>query len=69
MEVAYGRISQSKILESVLHSDAERIKESIEMIDPNAFDMAVETILNAKRITILWESVVAHHLQDFLHFT
>ena len=46
MEVAYGRISQSKILESVLHSDAERIKESIEMIDPNAFDMAVETILN-----------------------
>ncbi len=53
MEVAYGRISQSKILESVLHSDAERIKESIEMIDPNAFDMAVETILNAKRIYIV----------------
>ena len=53
MEVAYGLISQSKILESVLHSDAERIKESIEMIDPNAFDMAVETILNAKRIYIV----------------
>ena len=53
MEVAYGRISQSKILESVLQSDAERIKESIEMIDPNAFDMAVETILNAKRIYIV----------------
>lgn len=53
MEVAYGQISQSKILESVLHSDAERIKESIEMIDPNAFDMAVETILNAKRIYIV----------------
>ena len=53
MVVAYGRISQSKILESVLHSDAERIKESIEMIDPNAFDMAVETILNAKRIYIV----------------
>lgn len=53
MEVAYGQISQSKILESVLQSDAERIKESIEMIDPNAFDMAVETILNAKRIYIV----------------
>lgn len=53
MEVAYGWISQSKILESVLQSDAERIKESIEMIDPNAFDMAVETILNAKRIYIV----------------
>ena len=53
MELSYGRISKSKILESVLHSDAERIKESIEMIDPNAFDMAVETILNAKRIYIV----------------
>lgn len=53
MEVTYGRISQSEILESVLQSDAERIKESLGMIDGNAFEMAVETILNAKRIYIV----------------
>lgn len=53
MEVTYGRISQSQILESVLQSDAERIKESLAIIDGNAFEMAVETILNAKRIYIV----------------
>ncbi len=68
MEVAYGRISQSKILESVLQSDAERIKESIEMIDPNAFDMAVETILNAKRIYIVGIRSCAPLAWDFFAF-
>lgn len=53
MEVTYGRISQSKILESVLQSDMERIKETLNMIDDNAFEMAVETILKAKRIYIV----------------
>ncbi len=53
MEVTYGRISQSKVLESVLQSDMERIKETLNMIDDNAFEMAVETILNAKRIYIV----------------
>ena len=53
MEVTYGRISQSKILESVLQSDAERIKETLNRIDDNAFELAVDTILNAKRIYIV----------------
>lgn len=53
MEVTYGRISQSEILESVLQSDAERIKESLGMIDGNAFEMAVDTILHARRIYIV----------------
>ena len=42
MEVTYGRISQSRILESVLHADMEKIKGTLEKIDQNAFEMAVE---------------------------
>ena len=53
MEVTYGRISQSKILETVLTSDADKIKTTMEKIDHNAFELAVNTILNAKNIYIV----------------
>ena len=53
MEVTYGRISQSKILESVLKSDAEKIHSTLEKIDQNAFELAVDTIINAKHIYII----------------
>ena len=53
MEVTYGRISQSKILESVLKSDAEKINSTLEKIDQAVFEMAVDTILNAKHIYII----------------
>ena len=53
MEVTYGRISQSKILESVLHSDADKINTTLEKIDQEAFEIAVNTILNAKHIYII----------------
>lgn len=53
MEVTYGRISQSEILGTVLQSDADRIKETISMIDGNVFEIAVDTVLHAKRIYIV----------------
>ena len=53
MEVTYGRISQSKILETVLQSDADKIKSTLEKIDQNAFEIAVNTILDAKNIYIV----------------
>ena len=53
MEVTYGRISQSKILETVLQSDADKIKTTLEKIDHNAFELAVSTILEAKNIYIV----------------
>lgn len=53
MEVTYGRISQSKVLETVLQSDADKIKTTLEKIDSNAFDLAVNTILSAKKIYIV----------------
>ena len=53
MEVTYGRISQSKILDTVLQSDAEKIKGTLEQIDQNAFEAALDIILNAKHIYIV----------------
>ena len=53
MEDVYGRISQSEILETVLKSDMERIKNTLEYIDEQAFELAVDMILNARHIYVL----------------
>lgn len=53
MEVTYGRIIQSHILETVLQSDQEKIKDTLEHIDEHAFELAVDTIIKAKHIYIV----------------
>lgn len=53
MEVTYGRITQSEILQTVLQSDADKIKTTLEKIDHSAFEMAVSTIAKAKNIYIV----------------
>ena len=53
MEVTYGRISQSEILNTVLQSDADKIKTTLAKIDHTAFEMAVKTIIEAKNIYIV----------------
>ena len=53
MEVTYGRISQSEIIEAVLHSDIEKIKLTLEAIDQKVFDLAIDTLLNAKRVYVI----------------
>lgn len=53
MEVTYGRISQGEILTSVLQSDIDKIKLTMQAIDHEMFEMAVDTILNAKHIYII----------------
>ena len=53
MEVTYGRISQGEILATVLHSDIEKIKLTMEAIDHETFEMAVDTILNARKIFVV----------------
>ena len=53
MEVTYGRISQSEILETVLQTDIEKIKQTLTVIDHKAFDLAIDTILEAKRIYVI----------------
>ena len=53
MEVTYGRISQSEILETVLHSDIEKIKQTLDVIDHKAFNLAIDTIVNARKIYVI----------------
>lgn len=53
MEVTYGRIEQSEILATVLHSDIEKIKMTLESMDNHVFDLAVDTILNAKKVYVI----------------
>lgn len=67
MEVTYGRISQSEILASVLQSDIEKIKLTLQGIDQSAFDTAVDTILGAKKIYIMGIRSCAP-LAEFLSF-
>lgn len=53
MEVTYGRISQSEILTTVLQSDIEKIKLTLGGIDQKAFELAIDTILKARRIYVI----------------
>lgn len=53
MEVTYGRIGQSGILESVLQADMDKIKGTMDKIDQNAFELAVDTILHARKIYVV----------------
>ena len=47
MEVTYGRITQSEILETVLQSDIEKIKMTLSAIDHKAINWAIDTRLEA----------------------
>lgn len=53
MEVANGRFENGSVIESVLSADADRIRSTLESIDPAAFDAAVEAILDAGKIYII----------------
>ena len=53
MKVTNGRMSQSKILESVLTSDAEKIKETLTNIDETIFEDAVSMMLEAHKIYVI----------------
>lgn len=53
IDVTYGKFNQSDILETVLKSDADRIQTTLEKIDAGAFELAVDTILNARNIYII----------------
>ena len=53
MEVTYEQISEEGVLKSVLGSDSDKIKETRETIDEDAFNRAVDLILNAKKVYII----------------
>ncbi len=53
MKVTYGNVPQVEILDRILHSDIEKIKMTMESIDHDAFNMAVNTLSSAKNIYII----------------
>ncbi len=53
MEVSFGRIDQDRILETVLQSDIEKIKMTLEQTDKKAFSQAVDMILAAEHVYIV----------------
>lgn len=63
----YGHSTQSEILSSVLHADMEKIQDTIENLDPIAFETAVDIILEAKNIYIIGIRS-CEPLASFLHF-
>lgn len=67
MDAKYGNSTQSEILNAVLTADIKNVKETLQSIDPAAFDVAVHTILSAKNVYILGVRS-CEPLADFLHF-
>lgn len=53
IEVTSSRLSEENVLKSVLQSDMEKIKRTMEEIDQISFNNVVESILNANKIYIL----------------
>lgn len=53
MEVAYERVPQSEILRTVLQSDIDKIKLTMDNLEPEVFDLAVKTLMKAKTIYII----------------
>ncbi|MBO5305999.1 MAG: MurR/RpiR family transcriptional regulator, partial [Clostridia bacterium] len=53
IEVSDALIGDKDILEQVLLSDAEKLRQTLESVDREAFDQAIDRIVSAKRIYIL----------------
>ena len=49
----YGKSTQSEVLTSVLEADMKKIEDTIEHVDPHAFETAVDAILGADHVYIV----------------
>ena len=67
LEVASGRIGDQDVVSMVLHSDMEKLRQTSETVDREAFRLAVNAILKAKRVYILGVRSVAP-LANFLGY-
>ena len=63
----YGGRSQSEILTSVMNSDIEKLRHTIEHLDVTAFDLAVDMILKADTVYVMGLRS-SEPLARFLHF-
>ena len=53
IEITNDRIGNQNVVSTVLQSDADKLRQTAEMVDKDAFDAAVKAILGAKNIYIL----------------
>lgn len=53
IEITNNRIGSQDVVSTVLQSDADKLRQTAEMVDKDAFDAAVNAILGAKNIYIL----------------
>ena len=67
MEVADNLLDPTNVLDKVLGADADKIRHTLDAIDRNAFDAAVEKIVAARNIYILGVRSAAA-LAEFLTF-
>ena len=67
IEVSDALIGDKEILDQVLLSDIEKLRKTLESVDREAFDRAVDRIISARRIYILGVRSSAT-LAGFLHY-
>ncbi|NTV78961.1 MAG: MurR/RpiR family transcriptional regulator [Clostridiales bacterium] len=67
ISVKYGNSTQSEILSAVLTSDMQKIQDTLSNMDPQAFETAVNIILESKTIYIIGLRSCSP-LADFLSF-
>lgn len=67
MDAKYAGSSQSEILTSVLTADIEKLQHTIKNLDPAAFETAVTTMLEAKKVYVMGLRS-NEPLAAFLHF-
>ncbi len=67
IEVSYDRIGNEDVLTSVLQSDIEKIRLTMEEADHGSFQQAVDAIVGAKKIYIIGVRSSAA-IATFLHF-
>ena len=67
MGAKYGNSSQSEIITAVMQADIEKINDTIERVDPVAFETAVDAIIQAKTVYVAGLRS-CEPLADFLTF-
>lgn len=63
----FGQDSQSEVVRKVFASDMEKLQDTMEQLDPDAFDAAVKNILEAETVYIMGLRS-NEPLAGFLHF-
>ncbi|MBO4616232.1 transcriptional regulator, RpiR family [Lachnospiraceae bacterium YSD2013] len=63
----YGKASQSDLLNTVLRSDMEKMEDTIANLDVEAFELAVDIILKAKKVYVVGLRT-CEPLAEFLSF-